>query len=122
MNASNGIDWEDGIFTGELLPVPKKVVKRYSAKNLAGVEVKGDSMEPTLKDGELVIFSRGLIIDDGIYVFSIQNELYVKRLSIDEQASTLTIISDNRRYPNKTYAFDIEGLEILGKVLFWIHE
>lgn len=109
-------------FHRRIITCPKKVVKRYSAKNLSGAEVKGDSMEPTLKDGELVIFSRGLIIDDGIYVISIQNELYVKRLSIDEQANTLTIISDNQRYPNKTYAFDIEGLEILGKVLFWIHE
>lgn len=61
-------------------------------------------------------------MEDGIYVISIHNELYVKRLSIDKLSNTLTIISDNQKYPNKVYNFDIEGLEILGKVMFWIHE
>lgn len=56
LSAGSGVIWEEGLFTGELIPIPKKIIKRNSAKNLAGAEVKGDSMDPTLKYGELVFF------------------------------------------------------------------
>ena len=39
----------------------------------------------------------------------------------DKLKKEITIISDNPKYPAKTYPMDQEGLQVLGKVVFWIH-
>ncbi len=121
LSAGSGIDWKTGIYTGEEMPVPAKITRRYSSYVLAGAEVKGNSMEPTLHDGEPVVFAKDAIEGDGLYVIAIYDELFVKRVSIDRLDKTITIISDNQIYPTKTYPIDKEGLMILGKVVFWLH-
>lgn len=121
VSAGTGVDWGSGEYTGELMPIPKDIYIRYRSYDLAGARVKGDSMEPTLKDGEPVVYARGAIEGDGIYVISILDELFVKRLSRNILDQTVTIISDNTLYPPIVYSMDREGLEILGKVVFWLH-
>ena len=122
LSAGRGWDWEsDESFTGELLPVPMKIAKRFSTDNLIAATVKGDSMEPTLHDGEPVAYVREFENGDGIYALAILDEVYIKRLSIDKLKREVTIISDNPKYPAKTYPMDQEGLQVLGKVVFWIH-
>ena len=78
-------------------------------------------MEPTLHDGEPVAYVREFESGDGIYALAILDEVYIKRLSIDRLKREITIISDNPKYPAKTYPMDQEGLQVLGKVVFWIH-
>ena len=122
LSAGRGWDWDsDESFTGELLPVPMKIARRFSTDNLIAATVKGDSMEPTLHDGEPVAYVREFESGDGIYALAILDEVYIKRLSIDRLKREITIISDNPKYPAKTYPMDQEGLQVLGKVVFWIH-
>lgn len=122
LSAGKGWDWEsDESFTGELLPVPVKIARRFSKDNLIAATVKGDSMEPTLHDGEPVAYVKQFENGDGIYALAILDEVYIKRLSIDKLKKEITIISDNPKYPAKTYPMDQEGLQVLGKVVFWIH-
>lgn len=123
VSAGSGAEWNSGEMTGEMLAVPKKIYNRYKhlCEAYGGATVKGDSMEPTLKDGEPVVFAKGYIESDGIYVIAIHNELKVKRLCLDMLDNKVTIISDNKNYPSKEYPLDKEGLSILGKVIFWIH-
>ena len=122
LSAGRGWDWEsEESFTGELLPVPVKIARRFDEKNLIAATVKGDSMEPTLHDGEPVAYVREFENGDGIYALAILDEVYIKRLSIDKLKKEITIISDNPKYPAKTYPMDQEGLQVLGKVVFWIH-
>lgn len=121
VSAGVGSEWESGDEDGDMLPIPMHIYRMYKSYDLAGVTVAGDSMEPTLRDGEPVVYAKGVLEGDGIYVISILNELFVKRLSIDQLDKTVTIISDNPMYSKKIYPIDREGFQILGKVIFWLH-
>jgi phage repressor protein C with HTH and peptisase S24 domain len=65
--------------------------------------VRGDSMEPTLAHGDLVIcrfLEHWRLLKPGyVYVTALENDLLVKRLRYDEAASSFTLQSDNKFYP-----------------------
>ena len=87
------------------------MAKGISKKVLTAAEVKGDSM----------IFARGRIEGDGIYVLALAGEVLVKRLQFDALSNELEIISMNRNYKPRTVSADADGLRILGKVVGWFH-
>lgn len=79
----------------------------------------GDSMEGTFNDGDPVVINHEArsLIADGIYVFTLEEKLYLKRLQI--LPNCVRMISDNAKYP----PYDIKGEElqqlvIHGKALF----
>ena len=87
---------------------------------LLAAEVRGDSMvDERIYSGDIVIFSRGLIRQEGIYVINYAGDLMVKKLSFDALNNTVDIISGNRNYPTRTVEAD--SIAILGKVVGWIH-
>ena len=87
---------------------------------LLAAEVRGDSMiEENIYSGDIVIFSRGLIRQEGIYVINYAGDVLVKKLAFDALNNTIDIISGNRHYPTKTV--DADNVAILGKVVGWIH-
>lgn len=89
---------------------------------LTAAEVKGDSMTGVcIYPGDTVIFSRGMIEGDGIYVLSLAGDVLVKRLQFNALDNELTIISENAKYQPQTVNADTDGLRILGKVVGWIH-
>jgi Peptidase S24-like len=67
---------------------------------LTVISVTGDSMYPTLSDGDdiLVDTSETAPTHDGIYVLRRDETLHVKRLSFNPANKTLTIRSDNPLY------------------------
>ena len=98
------------------------MAKGISKKVLTAAEVKGDSMiEANIYPGDIVIFARGRIEGDGIYVLALAGEVLVKRLSFDALSNELEIISMNRNYKPRTVSADADGLRILGKVVGWFH-
>ena len=123
LSAGPGQEWLETNVTGEKLCVPKRVARRYPHNSqFSGAQVVGDSMEPTLHDGEPVVFVRDFIQGDGIYVLAVNGELLVKRLQFDRILGKLHIISDNTRY--RAIEIPLEGLDnvrILGKVVIWVH-
>jgi len=85
-------------------------------ENIEAIKVTGDSMEPTLNSGN-VIFLDTTKTDpsrDGIYAFSNNNGLFVKRIQkrIDGK---LDIISDNKEYPKQVV--DKNEIKIIGKII-----
>ena len=53
----------------------------WFAKNYAIVLVKGTSMHPTLKDGEIVLIKKRFILKEkGIYIFFREGKYIIKRL------------------------------------------
>lgn len=87
---------------------------------LLAAEVRGDSMiDENIYSGDIVIFSRGLIRQEGIYVINYAGDVLVKKLAFDALKNTIDIISGNKNYPTRTV--DAELIEILGKVVGWIH-
>ena len=95
-------------------PIRYVQVPRFLAKypHLTSLPVKGDSMEPTLHDGDLVICDGGGWDGDGIYVLKTFETAYVKRVQISSKG--YEVISDNKMY--QSFTESVENLSILGKV------
>jgi phage repressor protein C with HTH and peptisase S24 domain len=92
--------------------------KHVRAENLIAVMVRGESMEPTLYDGDMIIVDTADIrpVDGSVYVFNYDGEIIVKRVFRD--AGRWYLSSDNldqRRYPRKLCEGD--GCRIIGKVI-----
>jgi len=74
-----------------------------SAAELSIIRVQGDSMVPTLSDGDDILVDRsvgGRRLTDGIFVLRLEDTLMVKRFAIHPSDDTLTISSDNSAYPS----------------------
>ena len=72
-------------------------------KHLKVIEVIGDSMEPTLQEGDLIVIDTSYSHTvDGIYAINIQDEVFIKRLQF-KLDGTIKIISDNPKYETMTY-------------------
>lgn len=104
------------------LPVLARLVKKYPKDKLVVAEVRGDSMkDASLFDGDWVVFVKELVDIDGIYVISVDGECFVKMLIFDRFDRTVTIRSENDKYPPKTVSVNDDRLVIMGKVVGWIH-
>lgn len=84
------------------------------------IYVAGDSMEPTLKDGSIVLIDHQQREPVGKHVYAIRNgdELMVKRLEKPD-GKTLLLTSDNPKYATKVLTgFDLDAVGIVGKVVW----
>ncbi|EOC1302800.1 helix-turn-helix transcriptional regulator [Cronobacter dublinensis] len=88
------------------------------AGHIKMIAVNGDSMSGTFepRDQIFVDVSVDFFDGDGIYIFTLDNYLYIKRLQL--QHKRLAVISDNKKYET-WYITDIDesGLNIRAKVL-----
>ncbi|HLL29875.1 MAG TPA: S24 family peptidase [Allosphingosinicella sp.] len=88
--------------------------------HLSFIRVQGDSMSPTLADGDdiLVDGADGAErLRDGIYVLRREDILLVKRLAINPFAARATITSDNPAYPEWRDC-ELSTLTIIGRVVW----
>jgi phage repressor protein C with HTH and peptisase S24 domain len=95
---------------------------RSSVESLALVAVDGDSMEPTLSAGDIVVIdvSKNYVAGSGIYAISIDNQPLVKRIHRLSNGD-IKVISDNSAYQryDETYNSDsIKPLRIAGRVVW----
>lgn len=97
-----------------------RMVTRAGADSLAIVRVSGDSMAPTLQNGDQILIDRSIhrIGRDGMYVIATGEEVIVKRISRDWASKSLTISSDNPLYPTSRGVQE-EDIVVLGRVV-WI--
>jgi len=95
--------------------------RKLNASDLAVVFAQGDSMEPTIHNGNTVLvdLSDTQLRDGSIYVLRFGQELYAKRLQKRFDGS-VCLISDNKEYDDQIVKEDeLEQLAIIGKVV-WI--
>lgn len=99
----------------------QKLGGKSEIKNIDSLNVLGDSMEPTFRDGDIVFLNRTLkdIHKGGIFVISTPVGLFVKRLRLKIDG-TLEMISDNASYT--TEIVDTSSVEIVGKVVGSVNE
>ncbi len=78
-------------------------------ENLAIITGDGDSMNGTFRDGDSLLVDRGItdIRTDAVYVFTLDGDLFIKRLQ-RLTGGSLRMISDNPIYP----AIMIEGADL----------
>ncbi len=91
-----------------------------SSKKIEGIFVVGDSMEPTLVEGDIAFVDRSAIAQsgraEGVYVFRFNDQLYIKRLQ--HQGPKLVVKSDNAAYdPWEIEEKLLPDLVILGKIV-----
>ena len=112
LSAGRGQPLPDEDVPSGYIAVPNEL-KRYG-KNLAALPVNGDSMEPTLKRGDLVICDSCGWDGEGIYALRMDGCGYVKRLS--HKPGKIVVISDNPKYEPWEESDASEALEIIGRV------
>lgn len=86
--------------------------------NIKMIKVKGDSMEPTLKDGDwvLVDISRISPDSDGLFLLRLAGGLAVKRIQCG-LGNNINVLSDNPNYPPLPPT-TLEDVPIVGKVIY----
>lgn len=89
------------------------------------IEVSGDSMEPTISDGEYVLVDPTSIeICEGkIYVITYNNETYIKMIEKHEEDEIVLLKSINQKYRDKVIKKEeFENVKIEGRVVKVISE
>ena len=87
--------------------------------NLSLIVVDGDSMDPTLGDGDDIMVDHSAAsrpLRDGIYVLRMDDVLLVKRVAMGPSGK-LSIRSDNPQYPDWDDV-SAESVNIIGKVVW----
>jgi phage repressor protein C with HTH and peptisase S24 domain len=90
--------------------------------HLAVIEAVGDSMFPTIKDGDILVVNVGdpTFHGLGIYVLRLDDVLMVKRIAIGQRGQ-LAITSDNAQYngsPIELDRKDLQDFQIVGRVVW----
>lgn len=106
-------------FAGEMESIPFKkrelsLMFGITSFNKIGIiQVIGDSMSPTLKEGQMLVFvDDSTSIEGAIYIVQYQDEVFVKRL----KKRPLELVSDNKEYSNITIK-ELEEIRIIGRVV-----
>lgn len=127
------LDYYPDIFgscgTGEFVLSPEKqqiqvpdnvFFKKFSkTKKYSVINAYGDSMQPFIYSGDKLIvehWNGEQIIDNQVYVFCYENEIFVKRLT--KNINQLVIKSDNTFYDTiKLIGSDLNKIIIIGQIV-----
>lgn len=114
-SAGSGITTYDVEIIDKFL-IDKKVFKTpQNEETTKFLKVEGDSMEPTIKDGDYIAIDENCIDNiDGIYACIIGDGVRVKRLQFNLDG-TIKIISDNQKYDPQIY--DPKNSQIYFKII-----
>lgn len=119
LSAGRGQQLPDNDDKQGLVAIPAKIKKMFG-DNLAALHVHGDSMQPTLNDGDMVVCdSLGWDNSDGIYAIRMNGNGYVKRIQVAN--GKILIKSDNPVYDTIEEPIESDNLNIIGKVRLIIH-
>ncbi len=112
------VEYETGrlAFRGDWL----RGVTAAQADELAVIAVHGDSMYPTLADGDTVLvdLTQRRPSGDGIYIIRFGEFVLVKRLHLDPVRREVTISCDNANYPPLA-PVDPTDVDVAGRVI-WV--
>ena len=126
------LDVEASVRTGYLISDVMEVIKliEYDSEqakflfngidenNLKVINVTGDSMQGTFENGDIIYIDITVnqFQNDGIYVFTFENRLYVRRLQMIK--NKLVVLSDNKKYRDWEISTDeFDQLDVHGKVI-----
>ena len=102
-------------------PAWLRTVASGGPNGLSIIRVEGDSMQPTLADGDEILVDRcdgRERLRDGIYVLRLEGALMVKRLAFNPVSKAVTIRSDNAAYPSWPDC-DPDAVELVGRAVWF---
>jgi len=120
----------EGIEAIEAEPKPIQI-DRFFAQAILGIssgnglfmiQAYGDSMYPTIRPGDYLIGRfwefEPFLLEGSVYVFRIENELFVKRFKRDRKSNKLIFKSDNPEYNDIEVTEDQQAeIKIIGRIL-----
>ena len=92
---------------------------RGNPSNMVLMEVVGNSMEPELREGDMVLIdeSRSDVLSGSIYAVGVEDTVMVKR--VERLPGTLVLRSDNVDYsPIHLSGDELDNVRVIGKVLW----
>ena len=118
-SAGNGyINFEDTLYT--------RLIRRGNfCQDCYLIEVAGNSMEPLIQDGSLVIVDphQTEYMANKIYVVKVGEETFVKRVLIKEEAQVMILKSINTDYDDVYIAGrELENVKLLGRAIKFVYE
>ncbi len=105
------------------LPFQRRSLRRLTSSPpsaLSVVQVSGDSMFPTLSDGDDILVDSSDAAErlrDGIYVLRVEDAVVVKRIAVNPAGGRFTIQSDNSAYADWPDC-DPETVTVIGRVIW----
>lgn len=117
LSAGYGADLPDDDTPSTYILVPKYLSK-YGT-NLVALYVDGDSMEPTLSRGDMIVCDSCGWTGEGIYAIQMDGAGFVKRLT--RKPGKLVVISDNPIYTPYEVSIESEDIRIIGRVHGVLH-
>lgn len=113
---------DDAAFVSKRIPFEAALLAECTSATviqLAMIRVHGNTMNPTLHEGDVVLIdrSRSTAQDDGIYALNHNGRIMIKRLQFHPVQDKVSVLSDNKDYP----AHEIGGvseLSIIGKIIW----
>jgi phage repressor protein C with HTH and peptisase S24 domain len=116
VGAGDGDDGDDQI-AGHF-SIDRSVTARLpvAEKRLRAALVRGDSMEPWVHDGDVVLFDRDPEARDAVCVVSVRGAVQVKRIQ-DVDGDRLRIISDNPAYAPREVGPE-DDVRVIGRVVW----
>ena len=103
----------------EKLAVTKDIITNYSASNQYSIiSARGSSMSPIINDDDKLVIQHNLneqIIDDTVYLFRYNDELFIKRLV--KNVDQIVCISENPRFQDRIIEPKGDNFSIIGKVV-----
>lgn len=119
---SEGNDIADPADAVTMVRVLKRMGSSVPADKLSAVRVRGDSMKDIhLVENDIVIYAHGPARNNGLYAIRLGTEVLIKRLEFNNLDNSVKIISENARYSPITAQLDHKQLQVLGRVVGWMH-
>lgn len=120
--AGGGSDEDDGDVIIDDLTFKKDWLEmhiRAPITQLRMVKIRGESMEPTIYDGDVVMVdcSQSMPKQDGVYAIWYDGGAIAKRVDIDAPRKKLKLRSDNPNYPSVD-VYDVNDLVVIGRVVW----
>ena len=105
--------------TSEKISVTKDVITNYSPRNKYSIiSARGSSMSPVINDDDRLVIQHNVenqIIDDTVYLFRYNGELFIKRLV--KNVDQIVCISENPRFQDRIIEPKEDNFSIIGKVV-----
>lgn len=113
------VDYEEQTHSLAFPPDYLRKLTAGSPKDLVIISTKGDSMEPTLLDDDIVLVdtSKTHMGFEGMFVLRHNDTLLVKRAGMAARPGHVMLISDNKAYP--PVEAELANLTVVGKVLWY---
>lgn len=108
-------------YVDKALDLNRDLIKHPAATFYA--RVVGDSMEPEMSPGDILVIDRSIEVFDGCAaVCFVNGEFTIKRLDLSQrEQGVIGLVPANRRYQRISIRYD-EQFEIWGVVRYVIHE